>query len=49
MICGSLQAEMMRTKHNGHIHRYETLNFGAIVVNVSKRINENDDQIFWRL
>ena len=48
MIYGSLQAEFMETKHNGHIHRYRTPIFGNIVVNVSKPIN-NNNQILWRL
>ena len=41
MIYGSLQAEFMETKHNGHIHRNGTSIFGNIVVNVSKPINDN--------
>ena len=36
---GSLQAELMETKHNGHILRYGTFIFENIVVNVSKPIN----------
>ena len=35
MIYGSLQAEFMETKHNGHIRGYGTPIFGNIVVDVS--------------
>ena len=48
MIYGSLQAELMETEYNSHIHRYGTSVFGKIVVNISKSIN-NNNQIFWRL
>ena len=48
MIYGSLQAEFLETKHNGHVHRYGTPIFGDIVVYESKPIN-NDNQILWRL
>ena len=48
MIYGSLYAEFMETKHNGHIHRYGTPIFGNIVVYVSKPITSNN-QLFWRL
>ena len=48
MIYGSLQAESMEIKYNGHIHRHETSIFGNIAVYVSKPIN-NDNQIFSRL
>ena len=37
MIYGSLQAEFMETKYNGHIHRY-----GKIVVYLSKAVNNNN-------
>ena len=46
MIHGSLQVEFMESKHNGHIHRYETPIVGKIVVYISKLINNN--QIYWR-
>ena len=46
MIYGSLQAELMETKYNSHIHGYGTSVFGKIVVNISKSIN-NNNQIFW--
>ena len=39
MIYGSLQAQFMETKHNGHIHRYGTPIFGNIVVYLSKPID----------
>ena len=48
MIYGSLQAEFMETKCNGHIHIYGTPIFGKIVVYVSKP-NNNDNQILWML
>ena len=48
MIYGSLLAEFMETRHNGHIHKYKTPLFGNIVVYVSKPIN-NANQILWRL
>ena len=48
MIYGSLQAELMETKHNGHIHMHETSIFGNIAVYVSKLIN-NNNQILSRL
>ena len=48
MIYGSLQAQLMETTYNSHIHRYGTSIFGKIVVNISKSIN-NNNQIFWRL
>ena len=35
MFYGSLPAEFMETKHNGHIDRYETHTFGDIVAYVS--------------
>ena len=44
MIYGSLQAEFMETKYNGHIHTYGKPTFGKIVVHVSKLIN-NSNQI----
>ena len=31
MIYGSLKAEFIETKYNGHIHRYGTLIFGEIL------------------
>ena len=46
MIYGSLQAEFMETKYNGHIHRYGTYTFGKIVVYVFKPI-DNNNQILW--
>ena len=48
MIYGSLQAEFMETKYNGHIHMNGTPIFGKIVVYVSKPIN-NNNQILWKL
>ena len=48
MIYGSLQAEFMETKYNSHIHRCGITNFGKIVLNISKSI-DNNNQIFWRL
>ena len=42
MIYGSVQAEFMETKYNGHIHRYGTPTFGKIVVYISKPINNNN-------
>ena len=50
MIYGSLQAEFVGTKHNGHIHRYGKSIFGNIVVYtyISKPI-DNNNQILWRL
>ena len=39
MIYGSLQAQFMEAKHNGHIHRYGTPIFGNIVVYLSKPID----------
>ena len=48
MTCGTSETEFMDTKHNGHIHRYETHTFGNIVINVSKPIN-NNSPILWRL
>ena len=45
MIYGSLQAEVMETKYNGH---NGTPFFGKIVVYISKPIN-NKNEIFWRL
>ena len=47
MIYGSLQAKVMKTKYNSHIHGYGTSVFGKIIVNISKSINNN--QIFTRL
>ena len=38
MIYGSLQADLMGTKHNGHINSYGTPIFGDMVVYVSKPI-----------
>ena len=38
MIFGSLQAEFMETKHNGHIHRYGAPISGNIVMYVCKPI-----------
>ena len=43
MIYGSLQADFMETKYNGHIHRYGTPIFGNIVVYVSKLIDNNNE------
>ena len=45
MIYGSLQAEFMETKYNNPIHRYGTSVFGEIVVNISKSINNNNQNI----
>ena len=43
MSYGSLRAEFVETKHNGHIHRYGTLIFDDIaVVYVSQPINNNN-------
>ena len=47
MIYSSPSAKFKGTKHNGHIHRYETSTRGDIIVSVSKSINE-EKQIFWR-
>ena len=49
MVYGSPQAEFMVTKHTGHIHRYGTPFFGNIIVYVSKPINNDNNQILWRL
>ena len=42
MIYAGLQAEIMETKYNGHIHRHGTPVFGKIVVYISKSINNNN-------
>ena len=48
MIYGSLHAELMETKHNGHSHSYGTPIFNSSVVYVSK-LMDDDNQILWRL
>ena len=48
IIYGSLQAELMETKHNSPIQRYGISIFGDIVVYVSKPIN-SDKGLIWRL
>ena len=45
MMYGSLQAEFMETKHNGHILRYGISIFASIGVYVSKPINNNINNI----
>ena len=38
MIYGSQHDEPMGTKHNGHIQRYGTLNFGNAIVSIANPI-----------
>ena len=45
MIYGSLQAEFMATKYSSHIHAYGTSVLAKIVVNISKSINHNNNNI----
>ena len=47
MIYGSLQAEFVDTKHNGHIHTYWSPSFYNIVVYLCKPLY-NGNQILWR-
>ena len=42
MTYGSMQAEFMETKYNGHIHRFGIPIIGNIVVYVSKPINNDN-------
>ena len=42
MIYGSLQAEFMETKYNGHFHEYGTSVFGKIVVNIYESIDNKN-------
>ena len=49
MAHGSLQAELMRTKHNGRTNIYISYNyFGNIFAYIAKT-NNNDKQMLWEL
>ena len=45
IIYGSLQAEFMETKCNGHVHWYGTPIVGKIIIYISKRVNNNNQNI----
>ena len=47
MIYGSLQAALMATKYNGHIHRYETPVFGNFFVYIYLNWFTLTIQYFW--
>ena len=46
VVYGSLQAKFMGTKHDSHIHRYGTPEFGNIIFHIAKPYNY-DKQILW--